>query len=153
MGWPRRSPAEPSDCGRRRNGVGRRVLRTIAKVSSDNYPEVIEKMYLVDVPWIFRSVWAFMRPLIDKRTRERITILGVRAKPRIGTEALLLLRVQNSTRGRPALSPLRSAPLQAKKEYRDVLLRDTNGDGKLDASGIQTKQFMGLGLTYEFGKK
>jgi hypothetical protein len=31
--------------------------------------------------------------------------------------------------------------------------RDTNGDGKLDASGIQTKQFMGLGLTYEFGKK
>jgi hypothetical protein len=36
---------------------------------------------------------------------------------------------------------------------RDVLLRDTNGDGKLDASGIQTKQFMGLGLTYEFGKK
>lgn len=36
---------------------------------------------------------------------------------------------------------------------RDVLLRDTNGDGKLDASGVQTKQFMGLGLTYEFGKK
>lgn len=36
---------------------------------------------------------------------------------------------------------------------RDVLLRDTNADGKLDASGIQTKQFMGLGLTYEFGKK
>lgn len=36
---------------------------------------------------------------------------------------------------------------------RDVLLRDLNGDGKLDASGIQTKQFMGLGLTYEFGKR
>jgi len=35
----------------------------------------------------------------------------------------------------------------------DLLLRDTNSDGKLDASGIQTKQFMGLGLTYEFGKK
>ena len=34
---------------------------------------------------------------------------------------------------------------------RDILIRDTNGDGKLDAFGVQWKQLSGVGLTYNFG--
>lgn len=34
---------------------------------------------------------------------------------------------------------------------RDIIVRDSNGDGKLDAPGIQLKQLSGVGLTYNFG--
>lgn len=34
---------------------------------------------------------------------------------------------------------------------RDISVRDSNGDGKVDAPGIQLKQLSGVGLTYNFG--
>ena len=34
---------------------------------------------------------------------------------------------------------------------RDIAVRDSNGDGKVDAPGIQLKQLSGVGLTYNFG--
>jgi hypothetical protein len=36
---------------------------------------------------------------------------------------------------------------------RDILVRDSNGDGKLDASGVQWKQLLGVGLSYTLGAK
>ena len=34
---------------------------------------------------------------------------------------------------------------------RDIAVRDSNGDGKVDTPGIQLKQLSGVGLTYNFG--
>jgi hypothetical protein len=36
---------------------------------------------------------------------------------------------------------------------RDILVRDSNEDGKLDASGVQWKQLLGVGLSYTLGAK
>lgn len=33
----------------------------------------------------------------------------------------------------------------------DVMVKDSNGDGKLDAAGLQLKQLTGVGLTYQIG--
>eukprot|EP00966_Prymnesium_polylepis_P165024 3815507-Prymnesium_polylepis.1 len=33
-------------------------------------------MYIVNAPWVFRKVWEFVAKLVDKRTRQKVTILG-----------------------------------------------------------------------------
>ena len=33
-------------------------------------------MYLINTPWIFRSVWAVIKPWLGERTQSKITLLG-----------------------------------------------------------------------------
>ena len=37
-------------------------------------------MYIINAPFVFRSVWSFISPMLTKRTREKIHIYG--APPR-----------------------------------------------------------------------
>ena len=45
-------------------------------IFGDNYPESVEKMFIINAPLIFRTVWGFISPLMDKRTRDKTSILG-----------------------------------------------------------------------------
>ena len=45
-------------------------------VFGDNYPESVEKMFIINAPLMFRTVWGFISPLMDKRTRDKTSILG-----------------------------------------------------------------------------
>ena len=53
-------------------------MATVAAISSDNFPESLHKMFIVNAPKIFRVVWAVVRTFLDKRTRDKIAILGGR---------------------------------------------------------------------------
>jgi hypothetical protein len=33
-------------------------------------------MFLINTPFVFRSIWACVRPLLDERVQKKITILG-----------------------------------------------------------------------------
>jgi len=54
----------------------RLYLSTIIKLSSDNYPEMLGKMYVINAPWVFTQVWKFVSSRLDERQRNKINILG-----------------------------------------------------------------------------
>jgi len=54
----------------------RAFLKTFTKIASENYPEVMEKTYIVHAPWVFQKVWGFVAPLLDPRTASKFVILG-----------------------------------------------------------------------------
>ena len=58
------------------NADARRFLGMITKLCSDNYPETMSQMVIVNTPWVFRTVWAFVAPMLNQRTREKISMLG-----------------------------------------------------------------------------
>ena len=54
----------------------RDYLKTVTKMDSDNYPEMLGKLFVVNAPSFFRGMWSIISGFIDPRTRDKITILG-----------------------------------------------------------------------------
>lgn len=54
----------------------RDYLKAISKLSQDNYPELLGKMVIINTPWVFKAVWNFVSPMLDKRTRDKISMVG-----------------------------------------------------------------------------
>lgn len=48
----------------------------IAKIDQDNYPEHLNKMYIVNAPGVFTGLWRFIRVFVDDRTKAKIHVLG-----------------------------------------------------------------------------
>lgn len=38
------------------------------------YPETLERVYVHNPPWIFRPIWAILRPLLDPNVREKVRL-------------------------------------------------------------------------------
>lgn len=51
------------------------VLKRIAKIDQEFYPESAHKLYIVNVPWIFQAVWSIIKPWINARGRAQIQIV------------------------------------------------------------------------------
>ena len=51
-------------------------LRQVSAISQDNYPEMLGRLFVINAPVTFTIVWKFIRPLLDKRTRDKVSILG-----------------------------------------------------------------------------
>lgn len=51
-------------------------IKAASKIGQDNYPEVLGKMFIVNAPLVFYGVWNMIKPWIDERTRNKISILG-----------------------------------------------------------------------------
>lgn len=52
----------------------RRVLATITKTDSDNYPETLFHTCIINAPTAFRAIWAVVKPLLNKRTQGKIEV-------------------------------------------------------------------------------
>eukprot|EP00455_Lapot_gusevi_P014478 TRINITY_DN1722_c0_g1_i13.p1 TRINITY_DN1722_c0_g1~~TRINITY_DN1722_c0_g1_i13.p1 ORF type:complete len:280 (-),score=76.31 TRINITY_DN1722_c0_g1_i13:140-979(-) len=52
------------------------MLKAIIKVSQDNYPEMLNKLIVVNVPWFFNVAWKIVKPWLNERTLAKIIILG-----------------------------------------------------------------------------
>lgn len=51
----------------------------IAKASAigqDRYPECMGKFYIINAPYLFSTVWAFIKPWLDEVTVSKIDIIG-----------------------------------------------------------------------------
>ena len=59
----------------RRNDV-RNLTTKVLEVGQKYYPEGMWKIFVVNAPWIFRSVYALFTPFIHPVTRDKIKILG-----------------------------------------------------------------------------
>ena len=56
----------------------REFLRTVSKISSDNYPETLGVMFIVNVPSFFSIVYSVAKPLIPPETKKKIHVITSR---------------------------------------------------------------------------
>eukprot|EP00798_Chlamydomonas_sp_ICE-L_P003578 gene3578-13657_t len=42
----------------------------------DYYPEHLGQMYIINTPFIFKTIWAFVYPMLEERTRKKIHVIG-----------------------------------------------------------------------------
>jgi hypothetical protein len=50
--------------------------KAIAKIDQDNYPEHLNKMFIINAPTVFTGIWKLIRLFVDDRTKAKIHVLG-----------------------------------------------------------------------------
>lgn len=54
-----------------------------AAVGQDRYPESMGKFYIINAPYLFSTVWSFIKPWLDEVTVSKIDIIGKDYKARL----------------------------------------------------------------------
>lgn len=52
------------------------MLKLAATVGSNNYPEIMGNLFVVNAPYLFSGVWSVVKTFLDERTRQKIKIMG-----------------------------------------------------------------------------
>lgn len=47
-----------------------------SKILTDNYPEILYKMYLINVSGTFKFMWKGIKLVLPKATQNKIVVLG-----------------------------------------------------------------------------
>eukprot|EP01043_Picozoa_sp_COSAG02_P043804 COSAG02_NODE_3850_length_6147_cov_7.419478_2_plen_489_part_00 len=76
-------------------------IKNFVQVTSDFYPEILNKMVIVNAPRLLSMAWDFVAPLLDAGTKRKITI----APPGMRTRSLLHTIIHPSQ-----VRPLRTIP-------------------------------------------
>ena len=50
------------------------LIKVAAKLSQNYYPEILYKLYLLNVPLIFKVIWAVVKLYLDKKTRGKVNM-------------------------------------------------------------------------------
>jgi len=58
------------------NAQVRELLNMSADLGQNYYPECVYKIYLINTPFLFSSVWTIIKPFIDKKTRKKFIMEG-----------------------------------------------------------------------------
>ena len=45
-------------------------------MTSNNYPENMGAMFIVNAPWTFTAIWSIVKNFLDERTTKKIQIIG-----------------------------------------------------------------------------
>ena len=61
----------------------KKLIKITSKISQDYYPEMLHKMFIVNAPFIFQMVWAFVKNFLDKETQNKIFIKSGSGKKEI----------------------------------------------------------------------
>lgn len=60
------------------SGDVRKVLSAITSIAQDHYPETMKRTIIINAPMSFRFVFAVVKPLLQPRTVNKITLLGTK---------------------------------------------------------------------------
>lgn len=55
---------------------GQEIIKAVVTMASDNYPELMRKCYMVNTPWVFNTIWFFIKNLLAARTLAKVNVLG-----------------------------------------------------------------------------
>jgi hypothetical protein len=58
------------------NPSGISMLKSILGQGTSNYPETLGTMFIVNAPWAFSSIWAWISPMLKESTQKKIHVLG-----------------------------------------------------------------------------
>ncbi|CAN0399816.1 unnamed protein product, partial [Discosporangium mesarthrocarpum] len=61
--------------------IGRSLISRVMAVSSDNYPEQMQRCYLINAPWVFFALWKGLTPLMSTNTVNKIKVLNYNFLP------------------------------------------------------------------------
>jgi len=50
--------------------------RSVMDIDQWFYPESLQKMYVVNAPWVFKAIWAIVRPWLHPITQSKIQVCG-----------------------------------------------------------------------------
>eukprot|EP00904_Undaria_pinnatifida_P007285 jgi/Undpi1/3687/HiC_scaffold_16.g07057.m1 len=56
--------------------IGRSLISKVLAVSQDNYPEMMEKCYIINAPWVFYALWKGVTPLVSPNTAGKIQVMN-----------------------------------------------------------------------------
>lgn len=59
-----------------RHRAGVKLIKLIAQQDQAYYPERLGKIYVINAPWVFPFFWKLVRGWIDKKTAEKVVVLG-----------------------------------------------------------------------------
>lgn len=51
-------------------------IKLLSGIAQDYYPEILGNMFIVNSPMMFSVAWSMIKPWLDKRTQQKITIVG-----------------------------------------------------------------------------
>lgn len=54
----------------------RNFIKLAIDIGSDNYPEIMYKMFIVNTSFMFKGAWAIISPFLDAKTKKKISIHG-----------------------------------------------------------------------------
>jgi hypothetical protein len=50
-------------------------IKIASSIAQDYYPEMLGKMFIINAPFLFKTVWGTIKKFIDEKTRNKISIL------------------------------------------------------------------------------
>lgn len=62
---------------------GQEIIKAVISVASDNYPELMRKCYMINTPWLFNTLWYFIKGLLAPRTIAKVAVMGTSYKDEI----------------------------------------------------------------------
>jgi hypothetical protein len=48
------------------------MIKISIRISQDYYPEMLHKMYIINAPWVFRTIWGMAKGWVDEKTASKI---------------------------------------------------------------------------------
>lgn len=52
------------------------LLKKLAQIDDNNYPENLKRMYIINSPTIFTAIWKAVKPFLNENTIRKVRILG-----------------------------------------------------------------------------
>ena len=122
--WPRRARADdgslphrltdsPTDPHTRPRAPDTPQFKAYAAAVSANYPDCLEKLYVVNAPFVMAGLWRVIQPLLHPVTAAKVTILGTDFAPVLQRDGL---RIGAAPGGGASLPPEGYAPLPTDDE-------------------------------------
>jgi hypothetical protein len=56
--------------------TGQDIIKSVVAISSDNYPELMRRCFMINTPWVFTSIWYLIKGWIAAKTVAKVSLLG-----------------------------------------------------------------------------
>ncbi|KAH6570914.1 hypothetical protein BASA50_001255 [Batrachochytrium salamandrivorans] len=54
----------------------RKILQSLSAIAQNYYPETLGRMFIINAPTLFTTIWAIIRTMLDENTVSKISVIG-----------------------------------------------------------------------------
>ena len=59
------------------------MIKSVAKVGTSYYPEIMKRVLIVNAPWVAAMAWKALAPFLPEQTRKKVSIYSKNFLPQI----------------------------------------------------------------------